>query len=189
MAAATSTIEERALELPIDALSRVYWAIVSGSTSTEAQWQELCNTRVSGECTACKIKLSGLELRLLATVHTDQTEEGPKLERLRKNYCARNTCDGRFYRVAIIPDSEKHWLAIKEQLQATTPELKETSPAKDRKPLFGGAGVPKGRPVQLTALIVLGVIMFFVVRHWVYGSRIPIVQKKNEYRVIQSNEP
>ena len=187
-AAANSTIEERALEIPIEALPRVYWAIVSGSTSTEAQWQELCNTRLSAECTACKIKLSGLELRLLATAHTDGSNEGPKLERLRKNYCARNTCDGRFYRVAIIAESEKHWASIKAQLQTTTPELKETTPLKERKPLFGGAGTPKVRPLQLTALLVIGVVMFFVVRHWVYGSRIPIIQKKHEYRVIQSNE-
>jgi hypothetical protein len=186
--AANSTIDERALEIPIEALPRVYWAVVSGSTSTEAQWQELCNTRLSGECTACKIRLSGLELRLLATVHADQANEGPKLERLRKNYCARNTCDGRFYRVSIIADSERHWASIKEQLQVTTPELKETTPAKDRKPFFAGAGVPKVRPLQLTALLLLGVIMFFVVRHLIYGSRIPIIQKKHEYRVIQSNE-
>lgn len=189
MAATTNTsntpLEVRSVELPIEALPKVYWAIVSASTSTEAEWQELCNTRLSAECTGCKIKLTGLELRELATAYHEGEPQSPKLERLRKNYCARNTCESRFYRVNINADSERHWLSIKDQLQVATPELRETRPLKERKPFFGQAGVPKIRPLQLTALLLIGTVLFFVVRHWVYGSRIPLVQKKNEYRVIQ----
>ena len=192
MAATSNTsnppIEFKSVELPIDVLPKVYWAIVSASTSTEAEWQELCNTRLSAECPGCKIKLTGLEMHELATVHNEGEAQSPKLERLRKNYCARNTCDSRFYRVNIQPDSERHWVSIKDQLQVATPELRETKPIKSGKSLFGSAGVPKVRPLQLTALLVLGVVLFFVVRHFVYGSRIPLVQKKNEYRVIQSNQ-
>ena len=186
MAATATSTELKSAELPIGALPKVYWAIVSSSTSTEAQWQELCNARLSAECSACKIKLTGLELRLLASVHHEGEAESPKLERLRKGYCARNTCECRFYRIDVFPDSEKHWLSIKEQLQVATPELRETSARKERKPLFGGAGISKVSPVRLVGLLVLGVILFFVVRHFVYGSRIPLIQKKNEYRVIQA---
>ena len=185
MPAAHPTTELKSAELPIDALPKVYWAIVSGSTATEAEWQELCNTRLSAECTGCKIKLTGLEMRLLATVHHEGEAESPKLERLRKNYCARNTCESRFYRVDVFPDSEKHWVSIKEQLQVATPEVRETKASKERKPLFGG-GAPKLNPVRLASLLLLGVVLFFVVRHFVYGSRIPLIQKKNEYKVIQA---
>jgi hypothetical protein len=185
MAATNLSTELKSLELPIDALPRVYWAVVSASTFTEAEWQEWCNTRFSAECTACKIKLTGLELRMLATVHTEEEPESPKLERLRRNYCARNTCEGRFYRVTVQPDSERHWLGIKEQLQHTTPEAREVSTTKEHKPLFSSAGIPRVRPLHLTALLLIGVVLFFVVRHWVYGSRIPIIQKKHEYQVIQ----
>ncbi|HVK57392.1 MAG TPA: hypothetical protein VM735_01320 [Candidatus Kapabacteria bacterium] len=189
MAATTNTpIATKSVELPIEALPKVYWAIVAASTSTEAEWQELCNARLSAECTGCKIKLTGLEMRELATVHTEGSPQSPKLERLRKNYCARNTCESRFYRVNVQPDNERHWLSIKEQLQIATPEVRETEPGKDRKPFFANAGVPRLRPLQLTGLILIGVVLFFIVRHWVYGSRIPLVQKKNEYRVIQSND-
>ena len=184
----TAAIEQKSVELPIEALPRVYWAIVSASTATEAEWQNLCNTRLSAECTGCKIKLTGLELRLLSIAPTDDSPESPKLERLRKNYCARNTCDCRFYRIDATPESERHWLSIKEQLQVATPELRETNAPKERKPFFGGAGIPKVRPLQLTALLLIGTVLFFVVRHWVYGARIPLVQKKHEYRVIQVNE-
>jgi len=179
---------EKSLEIPIEALPRVYWAVVSASTATEREWQELCAGRLSGECTACRMKISGTELRQLATAHAPDLldgEENPKLDRLRQNYCARNTCDGRFYRVTIHPESERHWTSIRDQLLTTTPELRETRAPKVRKPLFSSAGVPRVRPMQLTVLLLTGVVLFFVVRHWMYGSRIPIIQKKNEYRVIQ----
>ena len=179
---------EKSLEVPIDALPRVYWAVVSASTSNERQWQELCAGRLSAECTACRIKISGTELRQLATAHAPDVmggEENPKLNRLRQNYCARNTCEGRFYRVNIQPDSERHFASIKDQLLSTTPEVRETDAPKIRKPLFSSAALSRLRPMRLTMLLLTGVILFFVVRHWMYGARIPIVQKKHEYRVIQ----
>lgn len=186
MAATKTSIEQKSLELPIEALPRVYWAVVSASTSTEAEWQELCNTRISAECPGCKIKLTGLELRLLATVHDGEEPESPKLERLRQNYCARNSCDSRFYVIHVQPESERHWLGIKDQLQHVAPQARETRSTKERKPLFSSAGLPRVRPLHLATLLMIGVVLFFVVRHWVYGSRIPLIQKKHEYRVIQS---
>ena len=179
---------EKSLEIPINALPRVYWAVVSASAATEREWQELCTGRLSAECTACRIKISGTELRQLATAHAPDLlngEENPKLDRLRQNYCARNTCEGRFYRVTIQPDSERHFASIKDQLLSTTPEVRETNAPKVRKPLFSSAGMPRVRPMHLTILLLTGVVLFFAVRHWMYGSRIPILQKKHEYRVIQ----
>ena len=190
MAAPTSSADEKSLEVPINALGRIYWAVVSGSTSNEAAWRELCQGRLSAECTACKIKLSGLELRQLATgqVPETDTEENPKMDRLRRNYCGRNTCEGRFYRVNIVPDSERHWTMIKDQLQSTTPEIRETRPSKNTNSIFSGVGLPRIRPLPLTILLLVGVVLFFVVRHLTYGSRIPLIQKKHEYRVIPANE-
>jgi hypothetical protein len=179
---------EKSLEIPIEALPRVYWAVVSASTSNERQWQELCAGRLSADCTACRIKISGSELRQLATAHAPDLlkgEENPKLDRLRQNYCARNTCEGRFYRVTIQPDSERHFASIKDQLLSTTPEVRETDAPKIRKPLFSSSALSRLRPMRLTILLLTGLVLFFVVRHWMYGSRIPLVQKKHEYRVIQ----
>src|SRR5688572_28778166 len=137
---------EKSLEIPIEALPRVYWAVVSASTATERDWQDLCANRLSGECTACHIKISGTELRQLATAHAPDLlrgQENPKLDRLRQHYCARNTCDGRFYRVTIHPESERHWISIKDQLLGTTPEVRETSAPKVRESLFSSAGVSR----------------------------------------------
>jgi hypothetical protein len=181
-------ISEKSLEVPIEALPRVYWAVVSASTATERDWQELCAGRLFGECTACRIKISGTELRQLATAHAPDLlggQENPKLDRLRQNYCARNTCDGRFYRVTIQPESERHWISIKDQLLGTTPEMRETSVPKVRKAIFSSANISRVRLMPLTMLLLTGVVLFFVVRHWMYGSRIPIIHKKHEYRVIQ----
>lgn len=188
MASPTSSTDEKCLEIPINALSRIYWAVVSGSTATEAEWQQLCEGRLSAECTACKLKVSGADLRQLASAQTEGAEENPRLDRLRRNYCGRNTCDGRFYRVNIVPDSERHWAMIKNQLQSTTPEIRESRATKETKALFGRVGFPRVRPLPLTILVLMGVVLFFVVRHWMYGSRIPLLQKKHEYRVIPAQE-
>ena len=182
---------EQSLEIPIEALPRVYWAVVSASTATEREWQDLCAGRLSGQCTACRIKISGTELRQLATAHAPDIlhgQENPKLDRLRQNYCARNTCEGRFYRVTIQPESEGHWISIKDQLLGSTPEVRETPAAQVRESLFSSASFSRVRPMPLTVLLLTGVVLFFVVRHWMYGSRIPIIHKKHEYRVIQATE-
>ncbi|MGZ8939294.1 MAG: hypothetical protein ACXW32_08805, partial [Limisphaerales bacterium] len=161
MAAPTSsTAEEKSLEVPINALGRIYWAVVSGSTSNEAAWRQLCDGRLSAECTACKIRISGPELRLLATqAEGESADENPTLDRLRRNYCGRNTCEGRFYRVNIVPDSERHWTMIKDQLQSTTPEIRETRPPKNSKSIFSGVGMPRIRPLPLTILLLVGVVL------------------------------
>lgn len=186
-----STTEQNCLEIPIKALPRVYWAVVSASTSTETEWQEFCAKRLAAECTACRIKIGGVELRQLATgqeQETDDPEDNVKLDRLRQGYCARNTCEGRFYRISIQPDSERHWASIRGQLQHTTPDVRETRAKKERKALFSGVGFPRIRATHWVVIAVASVVLFFVLRHWIYGSRIPVIQKKHEYRVIQSNE-
>ena len=186
-----STAEQKSLEIPIKALPRVYWAVVSASTSTETEWQESCGKRMAAECTACRMKIGGMELRLLATAQVQETEDpedNVKLDRLRQGYCARNTCDGRFYRISIQPDSERHWTSIKDQLQHTTPDVRETRVKKVRTAFFSGVGFPRIRPTHWMIIAVASLVLFFMLRHWIYGSRIPVIQKKHEYRVIQSNE-
>ena len=187
MAALTST-EQKTLELPIEALPRVYWAVVSASTATESEWQELCAGRLGAECTACRIKITGAELRQLATAHTENAEENPKLERLRLNYCARKTCEGRFYQVFVQPDSERHWSSIKDQLGHTTPEMRETRARKERKPFLSSWAAPQIRPAHWMIAAAVTVALFFLLRYWIYGYRIPVIHKKHEYRVIQAPE-
>src|SRR5687767_13594939 len=168
IAMAAPESSEKSLEIPIEALPRVYWAVVSASTATEREWQELCAGRLSGECTACRMKISGTELRQLATAHAPDLldgEENPKLDRLRQNYCARNTCDGRFYRVTIHPESERHWTSIRDPLLTPPPELRQTRPPKQRQPLLNSAGLPRVRTIQLTVLNLTGLEPFFLVRH------------------------
>ena len=174
---------EKSVEIPIEALPRVYWAVVATSKSPEQDWHEHCGERLAGECLQCGMKVSGEELRQLATMDLEKAAEDPKLDRLRLKYCARNSCESRFYRVGIEPDSELHWTSIKEQLAHATPEVRETKPRVEM-PKFK-LDLSGNRGLFLAGFFVAAVITFFVIRHWVFGYRIPLIQEKHEYRVVQ----
>src|SRR6188768_3779947 len=120
MTAQSSSAAQKTLELPIRALSRLYLAVAATSKLPEQQWQGLFNGRVEAQCVQCGIKVTGEELRELSIIDPAHPIEDHKLDRLRLNYCARNSCQSRFYSVHIQPDSELHWTAIKEQLQLAT---------------------------------------------------------------------
>jgi hypothetical protein len=159
-------------------------AVVATSKTPELQWQGLFNGRVQAECIQCGIKVSGEELRQLSVLDPEHPIDDPKLERLRLRDCARNTCQSRFYRLHIEPDSELHWTAIKEQLQLTTPHLRET---KQRKRIALPAfSLPRASGLVIGVALLCMIVLFFLLRHWVFGYRIPVVQKKHEYRVIQT---
>lgn len=186
MTAQSSSVADKILELPIQALPRLYLAMAATSKIPEQQWQGLFNGRVEARCIQCGIKVTGEELRQLSILDSAQPIEDPKLDRLRLNYCARNSCQSRFYRVQIQPDSDLHWTAIKEQLQLATPDVREK---KTRKPIsLPTLSLPRAGGLAVTVAVLCMVALFFLVRYWVYGYRIPIVQKKNEYRVIQTPE-
>ena len=186
MTAQSSPAAQKTLELPIQALPRLYLAVAATSKLPEQQWQGLFNGRVEAQCVQCRIKVTGEELRQLSLLDLAHPTDDPKLDRLRLNYCARNSCQSRFYSVQIQPDSELHWTAIKEQLQLAAPEVREKKP---RKPIsIPTLSLPRASGLAVTVALLGMVVLFFLVRYWVYGYRIPIVQKKNEYRVIQAPE-
>lgn len=186
MTAQSPSTAQKTLELPIQALPRLYLAVAATSKIPEQQWQGLFNGRVEAQCIQCRIKVTGEELRQLSILDPAHPIEDPKLDRLRLNYCARNSCQSRFYSVQIQPDSELHWTAIKEQLQLATPEIREK---KTRKPIsVPSISLPRANGLTVAVAVLCLIALFFLIRYWIYGYRIPIVQKKNEYRVIQSPE-
>jgi hypothetical protein len=184
MTTQSSSAAQKTVELPIDALPRLYLAVVATSKMPEQQWQGLFNGRVDAECIQCGIKVTGEELRQLSLIDPLTPIEDPKLDRLRLKYCARNTCESRFYRVNIQPDSELHWTAIKEQLQLASPEMRETKARK--RMAMPTLTLPRHSGMVLTLGLVGLVVVFFLIRYWIFGYRIPVVHKKHEYRVIQT---
>jgi hypothetical protein len=186
---AQGSTAQKILEIPIEALPRVYFAVAATSKTPEEEWQEQCDDRLAAECLLCKMKVTGSELRQLATADPEVAVEDPKLERLRLKYCARNGCESRYYSIHIQPDSDLHWVTIKNALLQTTADIKETRPRR-RLSLPSLPKITLGRHgflfVSVAALA--AVVMFFLVRHFVYGYRIPLIQEKHEYRVIAPAE-
>ena len=182
MTAQTSSAVQERLELPIEALPRVYLAVVASSTTPAAQWEGLFNDRCEAECVQCGIRITGEELRKLSVLDPEDASEDAKMDRLRLRYCARRTCGSRFYRVQIEPDSDAHWTAIREHFGAATPRVRET-----KKRIWLPA-LSMARVSGLTVTVLCMIVLFFVVRHLIWGYRIPIVQKKNDYRVVPTAE-
>lgn len=179
MTVQSSPATTRTLEIPIEALPRVYWAVVATSKLTEPEWAVQCASRLEAECILCGIKISGPELRQLAVSDSQEPSENPKLERLRLKYCARNSCESRFYRVSIQADSELHWTGIKAQLLHVTPEVRE---GKVRKPRLKLSLSSQGKLV-IAAVVLASIVAFFLIRYWVYGYHIPIIHQPREYKV------
>jgi hypothetical protein len=86
-------------------------------------------------------------------------------------------CDGRTVRFRVSPESNRHWLRIKEQLAKTAPELREPEPISSTTL----RAATQTRWSTLVVAVVLSVIAFFVARHWLYGAPIPLIHKPQEY--------
>ena len=63
------------------------------------------------ECLGCGIRITGAELLEIARGPGAETADS-KLDRLRKGYCARRTCESRFYEIRCIVQPGVDWQAI-----------------------------------------------------------------------------
>jgi hypothetical protein len=70
----------------------------------------LLGSKVQVECLLCKIRLTGQEL-LDANIKSE-LELPPKLRRMQLGYCARASCESRFYRVFLLEDSSINWSEV-----------------------------------------------------------------------------
>jgi hypothetical protein len=146
------------VQVPISALTKIYPALVAVSGALPEF--------LEAKCIACGARLSADDLQQLA----DEKKSGERLERIRLEYCARRTCESRFYRVTLRGDSVEVQ-AVLESFQVT---LVQT--------------VAKPRPV-LTVVAVLKMVCvlfavgyaLFILHHLYYGERIPLWQKRHFY--------
>jgi hypothetical protein len=165
---------------PIAALPQIYSALVgmgSGAGFSESKWEEICRQQVEAECELCGIKVTGQELAELAKAKGGDTLTNPKLQRLRFHYCARNSCDCRFYRLNFLAHPEVDWGKLKGPLQDSIHLLPSDNEAKwavwlqwNDKTIIGAVGG-----------FVVATILLVLLHHWIYGGRIPLIQERHHY--------
>ena len=168
------------IQAPIAALPQVYSSACSlpGRLGfEESKWREICASHIEAACELCGMKISGMELSQLASARSREELGNNKLERLHFHYCARKSCDSRYYRIHFLPHPEIDWGKLKSAIQESINLL--PSADSSREPLSFRFKRGKAIGVALGAMAAL--IMIVLIYHAIYGGRIPLIQKRNYY--------
>lgn len=133
---------------------------------------------LEGECLACGIRTTGEEILALGV---EASASAPKVERLRMGYCARRTCDSRFYQLTCKPAAGIDWspiFAIKEGY-ISAPEVVEQDEAQ-----AGDADLsPKNRRA-IFAIAAVGAVLLMMVGWQLYaGGSIPFLREAEKFQV------
>jgi hypothetical protein len=138
---------------------------------------------LEGECLACGIRTTGEEILALGV---EPLASAPKVERLRMGYCARRTCDSRFYQLTCKPAVGIDWspiFAIKEGYMSA-PEVVENGEAQ--------AGIAdlslKNRRV-IFAIAAASTVLLLMVGWQLYaGGSIPFLRQPEKFQVDTAPE-
>jgi hypothetical protein len=130
----------------------------------------------AGECIGCGIRIDGEELRQLAPDCGGKVAPDSKIDRLRKGYCARRTCDSRFYRITCIAQPGVDWdalLAMKDGYVSVPEEAAKPDSRRpgERKWLLVGAAT-------VALLVLLGIAFQYYA-----GGRIPFLREPEKFKV------
>jgi len=83
-----------------------------------ARIQELLTGALGAECPGCRIQVSSDELGFASPGSENGVPGNPKLERLRRGYCARNGCDSHFYVLKAAPVQGLDWSTVLTRMEA-----------------------------------------------------------------------
>lgn len=159
------------LEGPIGDLGAVVSAMVTTSILSDAERGG--RVKIFGcACSSCGAVIPENELRRVSeeSAQLEAGSEAPVWER-----CA--NCEGTEFQFRIQPDSARHWMRVKERLAQTAPDVHEVQIVKEEPP----KRIPPARWAMMGAGLVVMVVMFFVLRYWIWGSPIPLVHKPQKY--------
>jgi hypothetical protein len=174
------------IKAPIAALPQLYSALINlpGRLGFgEAKWERLCAEYAEAECELCGIKITGTDLARFAESPAKDQLDDPRLQRLFLHYCARNTCDCRYYRFIFKPHPEIDWAETRIALQDSLSLLPGEEPRPAR------FTFDKHSLLQFTVTAVaalLAVFLLILLHHSIYGGRIPLFQKPHIYKTNPS---
>lgn len=124
------------LPLPLDRIHDLYPALVralADAGEPAPRIQELLQQHLRIACVGCGERISPDEIAALSLLNADTPDAGPRMERLRLAYCAREGCKSRFYAcsansgMVAWPDIFARTRRLIEQPPATTPESANAS--------------------------------------------------------------
>ncbi|MGZ8937816.1 MAG: hypothetical protein ACXW32_01245 [Limisphaerales bacterium] len=159
------------LEGPVSDLGAVVSAMVTTSILSDAERGG--RVKIFGcACSSCGAVIPETELRRVSEERARlETGNGATVwER-----CA--NCEGTEFQFRIQPDSARHWIRVKERLAQTAPDVHEVQIVKEEP----RQKIPRARWMMIGSAVLVAIVMFFVVRYWIWGSPIPLVHKPQKY--------
>ena len=176
-----------AIQAPIAALGQIFSALMNTSERcglSESKWHLICTEHAEAQCELCGIKISGSELTQLANARSKEELPAAKLQRLHFQYCARQGCESRYYRFNLLAHPQVDWTLVKQSLENSISLLPSEMP----RPALVKLKL-NGRLVALSVLMTAAILISVVLlRHWIYGSRIPLIQQRHHYQTNPSTD-
>ncbi|MDB6039719.1 MAG: hypothetical protein JWM99_3560 [Verrucomicrobiales bacterium] len=139
---------------------------------------DLLANYIEAECVQCGIRISGEEIGKIRSLKVKGQAPEPKLMRLKRNYCARDACFSCDYRINLLPHPSVDWQKIKGQL------VEERTASQEKSELVTTTFISRpGWRVMLCVAAAAALVLFFLLRHWITGARIPLLQKAHHYQI------
>ncbi|MCP5521663.1 MAG: hypothetical protein H7A46_08955 [Verrucomicrobiales bacterium] len=183
---------DAAFEVPLDRLALFVRGLVRALAETGLGASEIDAVVRRGlrvDCVGCGIVLTADDLSHLAVDQEAPANEPARLNRLRLGYCARNSCESRYYRIRVIDPGGLDWSALLAKagdLTAGPTSLAEVP--EEPEPTDGVAPPPppaRRRPLLIAALALLAAAVL-----WHFWDDLPIhPEKPPKYRIDPGSLP
>ena len=131
------------------------------------------------ECIGCGIRISGAELLQIGDVTGGDAAADSKVDRLRKGYCARRTCESRFYEIRCIARSGIDWQAILAMKDGYV-SAPQTFAADDD--AFASPSLRK-KLILAGGIGIAGVLLLAIAFQYWTGGRIPFLREPEKFEV------
>ena len=160
------------LEGPLADLRAIYSALLTTSLLSDAERGGRVKM-ISCACVSCGQKIPATEVRRIAEENA-QLHSGPDIPGVER--CG--NCECTEFQFRIQPDSARHWVRVKERLAQTAPEVREVQIVIE----VPQGPIPKERWILIGGAVLVGTVLFFLVRYWILGSPIPLIHKPTQYK-------
>lgn len=137
----------------------------------------------------CDIVLTANDLSYLAIDQEPPADELAKFNRLRLGYCARSSCDSRYYRIRVIEAGGLDWSALlKRALELGTQKAPASTAFEEPEP--PDSGVPPAPPARRRRLLLAGLALLAAVTLWHFWDDLPFhSEPPPKYRIDPSSLP
>jgi hypothetical protein len=174
---------------PTDRMPVLAVALIEGlrrSGLPSERLRELTGNAIKGECARCRMTITGDDLLAVTLAGSDSAAASPRIARLRNGYCARDTCDSRFYdlRFESAPDIDWGSLLATADAAVSKPESAARSGDDDIAVHVAEARTRFRRSLWLrVALPVALLAAALLFRQWYRGGTIPFIREPEAFKV------